>query len=178
MTWKSFHNRGEILRTVITTSNVRRDGILPMDVEGVAETFGDELSLLAALQLKWHTRLSGNIERELMAQPLDLGAAVTHAWGEAVDEMPGVRILLDRYRAEPLDQAMGVAMAKATAKEHILLAVMAGRASAHDVTAVPVGARIEAAARARHRAVPVESPGELPVSQPSLIERLRAVLAA
>lgn len=182
MTWKSFHNRGEILRTVITTSNVRRDGILPMDVEGVAETFGDEMSLLAALQLKWHTRLSGNIERELMDQPLDLGAAVTHAWGEAADEMPGVRILLDRYRAEPLDEAMGAAMTKATAKEHILLAVMAGRASAHDASAVPVGARIEAAARGRHRFAPVGSPlessVELPASQPSLIERLRAVLAA
>ena len=49
MTWKSFHNRGEILRSVIATAGVRRDGYLPMDVSGVAETFGDELTLLAAL---------------------------------------------------------------------------------------------------------------------------------
>ena len=79
MTWKSFHNRGEILRSVIATAGVRRDGILPMDVSGVAETFGDELTLLAALQLKWHTRLSGHIERELVTQPMDLEGAVVAA---------------------------------------------------------------------------------------------------
>ena len=34
MTWKSFHRRGEILRTVIATADARRDGLLPMDVAG------------------------------------------------------------------------------------------------------------------------------------------------
>lgn len=174
MTWKSFHNRGEILRSVITTANVRRDGILPMDVDGVSETFRDELTLLAALQLKWHTRLAGLIERELMAQPLDLGAAVRTAWGEATDELPGVRDLLDHYRTEPIDEAMATAMGKATAKERILLAVMAGQASAQDASAVPVGARIEAAARAEHHVEPIA----LPVTAPSLLERLKAVMAA
>ena len=111
MTWKSFHNRGEILRAVISTANLRRDGILPMNVEGVRETFGDELTLLAALQLKWHTRLAGHIERELMSQPMDLQSAVRTAWGEAADELPGVRIVLDRYRDEPLDEAMALATA-------------------------------------------------------------------
>ena len=43
MTWTSFHHRGEILRAVIATADVRRDGVLPLDVAGVAETFGDEL---------------------------------------------------------------------------------------------------------------------------------------
>ena len=76
MTWKSFHRRGEILRTVIATADASRDGVLPMDVEGVAETFGDELRLLGALQLRWHTRLAGRIERELMHQPMDLEGAV------------------------------------------------------------------------------------------------------
>src|SRR5690348_1859493 len=49
MTWKAFHNRGETLRSVIAASARRRDGILPMDVDGVSEFFRDELDLLAAL---------------------------------------------------------------------------------------------------------------------------------
>ena len=150
MTWKSFHNRGEILRSVIATAGVRRDGILPMDVSGVAETFGDELTLLAALQLKWHTRLSGHIERELVTQPMDLEGAVVAAWGHAADELPGVRTILDHYRAEPTDAAMATAMAKATGKEHLLLAVMAGKSSVADPKAVPIGAEIEKRARDAH----------------------------
>lgn len=175
MTWKSFHTRGEILRTVIATANVRHDGVLPMDVAGVTETFDDELSLLAALQLKWHTRLSGHIERELMTQPLDLELAVETAWGAAADELPGVRRVLDHYRSEPLDAAMAQAMTKATAKEHMLLATMAGRASVQDASATPIGAAIETRARhARHgvRTLSVEK------KQPSLLERLKAVVAA
>jgi len=175
MTWKSFHNRGEILRTVIATANVRRDGILPMDVAGVNETFGDELALLATLQLKWHTRLAGHIEHELMTQPLDLEAAVESAWGAAADDLPGVRMILDHYRAEPLDQAMSTAMAKATVKEHMLLATMAGRSSFDDATAVPVGAAIETRARHAHRGVPTIT---VDPKQPSLLERLKAVVAA
>jgi len=176
MTWKSFHNRGEILRSVIATAGVRRDGILPMDVSGVAETFGDELGLLAALQLKWHTRLAGHIERELVAQPMDLQAAVEVAWGHAADELPGVRKILDHYRSEPTDAAMATAMTKATAKEHVLLAVMAGQASVDDELAVPVGARIEERARRAHE-LRETRPAE-PVEQPSLLERLKAVVAA
>ena len=42
MTWTSYRNRGEILRTVIATADARRDGLLPWDVEGVAESFGDK----------------------------------------------------------------------------------------------------------------------------------------
>ena len=74
MTWKSFHHRGEVLRDVIAAVDAREDGLLPMDVPGVAETFGDELTLIGALQLRWHTRLAGRIERELRAA-LDLDAA-------------------------------------------------------------------------------------------------------
>src|SRR5215208_3136125 len=105
MTWKSFHRRGEILHTVIATANDRQDGILPMDVAGVAETFGDELALLGALQLRWHTRLAGRIERELMNQPMDLERAVVTAWRGTRDELPGVRLIIDRYRSEPTDAA-------------------------------------------------------------------------
>lgn len=175
MTWKSFHSRGEILRTVIAAADARHDGVLPMDVTGVSETFGDELSLLATLQLKWHTRLAGHIERELMSQPLDLERAVERAWRAAADELPGVRLVLDRYRAEPLDATMADAMATATAKEHMLLATMAGRSSVGDATAAPIGALIESRARRTRR---LAAPPAADAKQPTLLERLKAVVAA
>ena len=175
MTWKSFPRRGEILRDVITTANERRDGNLPMDVEGVADTFGDELTLLGALQLRWHTRLAGRIERELMAQPMDLGRAVVAAWHATADELPGVLAIVDHHRAAPRDEAMAEMMAKATAKERVLLAMMAGRVSAPDATAVRVGEAIEQEARATYR--PAPNAGRR-APQPRLLDRIKAVLAA
>ena len=175
MTWRSFQNRGEILRSVIATAAARRDGVLPMDVAGVAETFGDELTLLGALQLRWHTRLSGHIDREMVTQPMDLESAVVTAWCHAADELPGVRAILDHYRAEPIDGAMATAMAKATSKEHVLLAVMAGKASVLDPPAAPIGAAIESRARRTRDAAPAEPTVS---EQPTLLERLKAVVAA
>ena len=174
MTWKSFHSRGEILRDVITVANQRRDGRLPMDVEGVAETFGDELTLLGALQLRWHTRLAGRIERELMQQPMELEDAVVTAWQATADELPGVLAIVDHYRAEPADAAMAEAMRKSSDKERILLAMMAGRVSAPDAGAVRVGAAIESHARATYRPVHVPAPR----AEHSLLGRLKAALAA
>jgi hypothetical protein len=176
MTWKSFHNRGEILRTVIATADERQDGILPMDVAGVAETFGDELTLLGALQLRWHTRLAGRIERELMNQPMDLEQAVVAAWRGTREEMPGVRQIVDHYRSEPTDAAMAEAMATATAKEQIMLAAMSGRSSVQDAAAARVGEAIEQRARSGrdpgvHRADEIES-------SEGLLDRIKAVLAA
>jgi hypothetical protein len=179
MTWTTFHHRGEILRTVIATANTRRDGILPTDVDGVAETFADDLELLGTLQLRWHTRLAGHIERQLVEQPLDLPLAVVTAWGKACDELPGVRMVLDHYRAEPLDEAMAAAMTKATRKEHALLAVMAGQGAIGgpeaEAVAAPVGARLEARARSLHQGL---SPVAADDARPSILERLRSVLAA
>jgi hypothetical protein len=175
MTWKSFHRRGEILHTVIATANDRQDGILPMDVAGVAETFGDELALLGALQLRWHTRLAGRIERELMTQPMDLEQAVVTAWRGTRDELPGVRLIIDHYRSEPTDAAMAQAMATATVKEQTMLAAMAGRASVRDAAAARVGEAIEQRARAGRR------PGTHRAdSEPNerLLDRIKAVLAA
>src|SRR5207342_3890107 len=80
MTWTSFHRRGDVLRDVIAVADERRDGVLPADVDGVSATFADDLDLLAALQLKWHTRLAGRIEREQLNQPMDLRHAVVRAW--------------------------------------------------------------------------------------------------
>ncbi|MFC6287836.1 hypothetical protein ACFP3Q_09815 [Nocardioides sp. GCM10027113] len=175
MTWKSFHRRGEVLRSVIAAANERRDGVLPWDLDGVAETFDDELALLAALQLQWHTRLAGRIERELMTQPMDLEAAVIVAWRDLADEQPGVLAVLDHYRAHPTDDAMAEAMAKSTEKEHILLAMMAGRSSAMDAAAARVGALIESQARALP---PAPQSVAAAAANHGLLERIKAVLAA
>jgi hypothetical protein len=80
MTWTALKSRGEILRDVSAAADQRRDGTLPLDVDGAREAFRDELDLVGALQLRWHTRLSGRIERELVQQPLDLEQAVIVAW--------------------------------------------------------------------------------------------------
>jgi hypothetical protein len=175
MTWTTFHRRGEVLRSVIATADERREATLPMDVDGVAETFGDELSLLAALQLRWHTRLAGRIDRALADQPLDLAPAVETAWADTADTLPGIRLVLDGYRTAPLDEPMGQAMAKATAQEHMMLAVMAGRSSVGDPAAAVVGARIEQSARLRHRGRATAA--DVPDVRPSLLEHLKSALA-
>jgi hypothetical protein len=173
MTWTSFHRRGEILRDVVATANRRRDGRLPLDLSGVTESFGDELTLLGALQLRWHTRLAGEIERELLAEPVELEDAVVAAWHTTADQLPGVRAILDRERTAPGTPASAEAMAKATAKEHLLLAMMAGRVSTPDPAGARVGAEIEDRARATYRPRPVA------VEPPSgLLGRLKAVVAA
>ncbi|WP_436699975.1 hypothetical protein [Nocardioides sp. BYT-33-1] len=181
MTWTAFHHRGETLRSVIATSAVRRDGLLPMDVDGVSAAFRDELDLLAALTLKWHTRLSGQIERMLAHQPMDLDEAVAIAWSNTAHELPGVRMIIDHYREHPIDEAMASAMTAAVFKERHLLAVMAGRTSIGDAAAGRIGAEIEERARLLHRGLPVIAP-DVAYAEPevrgSLLERLRAVVAA
>ena len=174
MTWTSHHRRGDVLREVIRTADTRLDGHLPRDVEGVAETFGDDLALLGALQLRWHTRLSGHVERELAEQPLDLENAVALAWLTAAQEMPGTRMVIDHHLAHPTSAEMARALAVASGKEHEMLALMAGRASAPGEAARRVGAGIERAARASY--VPgVVRPAP---AAPTLVQRLKAVLAA
>jgi hypothetical protein len=175
MTWTTFHHRGEILRTVTLTADERRDGILPMDVDGVRETFGDELTLIGALQLRWHTRLSGHLERALLDQPLDLEQAVVSAWHATADELPGARLVLDHYRAEPLDHAMAVALATSAAKERVLLAAMAGRAGARTEDTAAAGLVLEERARATHQA-PLPEVDHVRAS--TLLGRIRARVAA
>jgi hypothetical protein len=136
---------------VTAAADTRRDGLLPMDVEGVPETFGDELALLAALQLRWHTRLSGHLENALTPGPTDTDGAVVDAWHAAADELSGTRLVLDHYRAEPLDEAMAGALRRSVAKEHVLLAAMAGRNAADVAATVAAGRALEERARATYR---------------------------
>jgi hypothetical protein len=174
MTWKSFHSRGDVLRTVVVAADARRDGVLPMDVDGVHEIFGDELALLGALQLRWHTRLAGRIERELAHQPMDLALAVVTAWQTTADENVGILAILDRCTSEPRDDEMATMLSRSSAKVAILLAVMAGLSSLPASAAtVRIGAQIEARARAQRTLAPVD-----PEESVSMLGRLRAALAA
>lgn len=174
MTWNAHQTRGEILRQVSAAADDRRDGVLPLDVDGVQQAFADELDLLGALQLRWHTRLAGQIERSLMSQPIDLEQAVVTAWRATAEELPGIRAIVDRHREHPLDDAMAQALTVATHKEHTWLAVMAGRSGIADPGGARVGALIEEKARAGHRPRPrVRSH-----AAPSLLGRLKSALAA
>ena len=179
MTWDAFHHRGDVLRTVDAEANTRRDGTLPMDLPGVAETFGDESALVTALQLRWHTRLAGRIERTLMDGTDDLEAAVVTAWRGAAADMVGIRQILDAQRATPATPELGAALEKAHAKEAVLLAAMAGKASTSDAAAVRVGERIEERARVAYD--PTRTPRHLrgEDDRPTgLLGRLKAHLAA
>ncbi len=184
MTWDAFHRRGEVLRTVLEQADVRRDGVLPMEVPGVAETFGDEVALLGALQLRWHTRLAGSIEHVLMDQPMDLEAAVVRAWRSAANELAGVRAILDRYSDSPTSEEMAQMLAVAQRKDWALLAAMAGKAAPADRLAADVGRRIEERARATFR-YSVHTHGRSSSSgrrraehKDTLLHRLKAHLAA
>jgi hypothetical protein len=150
MTWTTFHRRGEVLRAVIEAADARRDGRLPDDVPGVSETFGDALTLVGALALRWHTRLSGHLERALAQEPVDTDGAAVAAWQATADELPGIRLVLDRCRSEPLDDRMASALATAAAKEHVLLAAMAGRAGASMPSTLAAGRALEQRARASY----------------------------
>ena len=178
MTWTSYRNRGEILRQVIDAADARPDGTLPTGIDGLHEAFASDADLLGALMLRWHTRLAGRIEREILADPYRLPDAVVAAWRATVDEHPGIRAVIDAYadraaRGE-LDAELTQALTTATRKEHVLLAMMAGLASGEGAATQAVGARLAAQARAGHVARPrVEDAGRT-----SLIDRLRAALAA
>jgi hypothetical protein len=150
MTWDAVHRRGQVLRAVVREADARRDGLLPRDVPGVAETFADVLALVAALQLRWHTRLAGAIERELMARPAEPRAAVLDAWREAAADLVGVRLVLDACTAAPTSEPMHRALQIAQRKDWALMAAMAGLANGQDQWAARVGRRLEDEARALH----------------------------
>jgi hypothetical protein len=153
--------RDAVLRAVMAAADARRDGVLPTDVDGVAETFTGELDLVAALQQRWHTRLDGHVEAALAAQPMDLEHAVLCAWRRAARELVGVRLVLDRAHEAPADPATAQALAKARHKDWSLLAVMSGQAGVHDPAAAEVGRVLELLARASFDPMAVP-----PTSQP------------
>lgn len=182
MTWDAFHRRGEVLRSVVAHAESRRDGVLPMELPGVAETFGDELSLLGALQLRWHTRLAGAVERELTGNPAELEQAVLTAWRTTARELAGVRAILDACTEQPRSEEMARMLDTAHRKDWALMAAMAGKASPSDEVAHRIGRSLEEKARAAYRptARPHRSAGRHAATpgRTTLLERVRAHLVA
>jgi hypothetical protein len=158
---------------------------------GAHENFADELDMISALLLKWHARLSGNIERAMTREPMALDRAVADAWRETAEQMPGVRLVIDRCIEFPAGPEMQAALDRACRREWVRLAMAAGVASAAGPAAVEAGRRIEEMARAEldiPTAVPSGEPSEDVTAaaeaarheqaNASLVERIKAVLAA
>lgn len=179
MTWDDFHRRGAVLRDVLAHAEAHRDGALPMELPGVAETFGDELTLLGTLQLRWHTHLSGAIERELMDRPADLESAVMAGWRASAAQLAGVLAILDAHAASPSSEEMARILDRSRRKDWTLMAAMAGKASPADAGAARVGREIERRARAAYRpAAPRRSRRAEQPSRGSMLDRVKAHLAA
>jgi hypothetical protein len=177
MSWNDFHHRTETLRVVVETANENRDGVLPMHVAGVAENFTDELDLVGALLLKWHARLSGNIERALMREPMDLEDAVAEAWRTTAEQLPGVRMVIDRCADAPISPEMERAMNRAHDREMAYLATAAGLSNGVSAGSVAAGRRVEQLARTELAVPQAQQPGSDAPTE-SLADRIRAVLAA
>ena len=148
MTWNAFHRRGAVLREVADLADLRRDGVLPTDVPGVAETFRDDLDLIGALHLRWHQRLVGQVElAQQNRRGGDLETAVREGWAAAAGSLPGIRLVVDHALARPADEAMARALSRATFKERTQLAMLAGLTGRADEAAELAGRRIEREAR-------------------------------
>lgn len=179
MSWTAFHSRGETLRAVVDAANANRDGIVPMQVPGVTENFADELDLVGALLLKWHARLSGNIERALTREPMNLEAAVATAWRTTAEQLPGVRLVIDRCSSRPETPEMATAMDRARELEWVRLANAAGLANDRGPAAIEAGRRVEDLAReSLHVTVPRDDTPVERRSSESFVDRIKAVLAA
>lgn len=170
------YRRAEVLQAVIKAANLRQDGALPLDLPGVQVVFGDIDDLVGALLLRWHTMLSGELEQVLCTEPLDLEAAVIHGWCAARDRLVGVRLILDTLTEERISPQMSAKLRTTAHKDWALMAIMAGQVSYHDETAVPIGRRIEAKARASGL-VDTLAAGD-PKESRSLLARIRAALVA
>lgn len=170
MTWSS-PRRDEVLRAVIEETDRRLDGVVPMGVAGVEQTFRDADTLVDVLYVRWQAALAAEVDRALAEAPEDPEAAVVRAWRRTVRTLPGVRMVLDAH----LEQASGVRLEqlrRRRARQHQWLAQQAGLAPlTHEVDdeAVTLGAEFEAAGRRYY------VPGQRP-ARPPLFKRLKAAL--
>ena len=182
MTWDAVHRRGEVLRAVAEEADRRLDGRLPTDLPGVDTAFRDETDLVLALQLRWHTRLAGQVDRSLLEEPAGLEVAVLSAWRRTAAAMPGVRAVLDAQRADPVSPDVAEALRRADRKDWTLLAAMAGRAGTGDPAAASLGRHLEERAReGHHPSAAADHPtgeGRPDPAPTTLLGRLRAHLAA
>lgn len=172
MTWNS-PRRDQVLREVILEVDRRLDGVVPMDVAGVQQTFRDADTLVDVLHVRWQAVLADEVERALGEDPDDAPAAVVRAWRRTVRALPGVRMVLDAHHAG----AAGPRRAKLDrrrARQHQWLAQRAGLAPATsgvDEEAARLGSELEKEGRRYYE------PGRRP-ERPPLLKRLRAALAA
>jgi hypothetical protein len=141
MTWDAYHRRDAALRSAIAVIDRRRDGQLPWrEVDAARSAFDAPTDLLLALQMRWHTRLAGHVDRILADQPMDLRSAVIEAWRAATADLPGVRAVLDAHEEEP-------ALRTAQTKELAYLASAAGLGDLTDPAALRLGRKIRSDAR-------------------------------
>lgn len=172
MTWNP-PRRDEVLRAVVEEADRRLDGIVPMDVAGVQQTFRDADTLVDVLTVRWQAALVAEVERALTEAPNDPEAAVVRAWRRTVRALPGVRMVLDA-NAEQATGARLEKLRRRRARQHQWLAQQAGLAPltpGPDDEAVLLGAELEEAGRRYY--VPGQRPG-----RPPLLKRLKAALAA
>ncbi|WP_110239218.1 hypothetical protein [Nocardioides gilvus] len=172
MTWNS-PRRDEVLRAVVEEADRRLDGVVPMDVAGVQQTFRDADTLADVLYVRWQAALAAEVERALSEGPDDPEAAVVRAWRRTIRALPGVRMVLDTH-AEQASGARSEKIQRRRARQHQWLAQQAGLAPlipGVDEEAVLLGADLEEAGRRYY------VPGQRPV-RPPLLKRLRAALAA
>ncbi len=179
MTWTTLSNRGAVLRRVVERADQRRDGLLPLDVEGVDHVFEDANALLSALLMRWNTQLAIEIERGQQSEAEDPETLVLDAWTRTAKGMPGTRLVIDHYRREPSDDVMARMVNQARLKEWEMLAVAAGLSHADPAATQVHGARIEEAARARHdgAAVGINWTSLSPLGR-SVMGRLNSTFAA
>jgi hypothetical protein len=167
MTWDAYHRREAALRSAVAVIDRRRDGRLPWpELDAARSAFDTPTDLLLALQMRWHTRLAGHVDRLLADQPMDPRAAVIEAWRAATRDLPGVRAVLDTHDDEG-------ALRPARAKELAYLAAAAGLAELWDPAAVAVGLRIRSDAQSG------VDPDEIPDHVPTgWVARVLQALAA
>ena len=96
MTWTTYHRREDAMRDVIAAVDARADGRLPMDLPGVAETFGDDrpcsaLSSCAGTPA-WPAGSSASSTGAARSRGRDRRRAPADR-----RELPGVRAVLDRH---------------------------------------------------------------------------------
>ena len=165
--------RDEVLRDVIAAADQRRDGVVPMDVAGAEQIFGEPVNLVGVLHVRWFATLAAQVDVALAERPDDPERAVVRAWRRTARELPGVRLVLDGWR----DTAAGPDLARVhrrEARQRQWLAAKAGVATsgrALDPAAVTAGAALEEAGRRYF-----DPHGRPP--RPTLVERIRSVLVA
>jgi hypothetical protein len=139
--WAAVHTRSAALREVVRLLD---DGqVLPWDAATTA-VFRDREDLLQALHEVWSRRLNGRIDLALETDDHELCESVARAWIETVDDLPGVRRVLDEHADEP-------AVRQLERTQHRVVAVAAGLATFSDPIAhsATVGARFVASLRGR-----------------------------